>query len=120
MGPWSTLEYIAIATETKAAAPSSTFYLSSLPTALASSLPPALTPNVDGTSFVATSSSVETLATVSRGRVCLLDPQAPQTLSPADADRFDWFVFGGILGWCAPPRRIVIANRGVGRGGNRR
>lgn len=36
-------------------------------------------------------------------RVCLLDPAAEETLSPEDADKFDWFLFGGILG-DHPPR----------------
>lgn len=36
-------------------------------------------------------------------RVCLLDPRAKEDLEPADADRFDYFVFGGILG-DHPPR----------------
>lgn len=37
------------------------------------------------------------------GRVCLLDPRATQDLEPADASKFDYFVFGGILG-DHPPR----------------
>lgn len=35
---------------------------------------------------------------INKDRVCLLDPKAPQVLSPADADSFDVFLFGGILG----------------------
>jgi len=31
-------------------------------------------------------------------RICVLDPQAPKVLSPKDAENFDYFVFGGILG----------------------
>lgn len=31
-------------------------------------------------------------------RVCLLDSEAPETLSPADAPKFDYFLLGGILG----------------------
>jgi hypothetical protein len=31
-------------------------------------------------------------------RVCLLDPKAEKVLEPGDGDRFDWFLFGGILG----------------------
>ncbi|AMD22521.1 HHL249Wp [Eremothecium sinecaudum] len=38
-----------------------------------------------------------------KGRVCLLDPRAPEDLAPADATKFDYFVFGGILG-DHPPR----------------
>ncbi|KAI0078031.1 DUF431-domain-containing protein [Panus rudis PR-1116 ss-1] len=37
-------------------------------------------------------------------KVCLLDPKAPDALSPEDGDgRFEWFLFGGILG-DDPPR----------------
>lgn len=31
-------------------------------------------------------------------RICLLDSEADETLSPADAEAFDYFLFGGILG----------------------
>ncbi|KAG8904295.1 hypothetical protein FRB99_001929 [Tulasnella sp. 403] len=32
-------------------------------------------------------------------KVCLLDPKAPEALKPEDGDgRFEWFLFGGILG----------------------
>lgn len=31
-------------------------------------------------------------------RVCVLDPKATEELVPADKDKFDYFVFGGILG----------------------
>ncbi|CAI4064541.1 hypothetical protein SUVZ_08G0680 [Saccharomyces uvarum] len=37
------------------------------------------------------------------GRVCLLDPRAAIDLQPEDAEKFDYFVFGGILG-DHPPR----------------
>ncbi|KAF7366817.1 hypothetical protein MSAN_00940000 [Mycena sanguinolenta] len=38
------------------------------------------------------------------GKVCLLDPKAELPLSPEDGDgRFEWFLFGGILG-DDPPR----------------
>lgn len=36
-------------------------------------------------------------------RVCLLDPRATEDLQPGDASKFDYFVFGGILG-DHPPR----------------
>jgi ribosome biogenesis SPOUT family RNA methylase Rps3 len=99
IGAWSTLEYIAIASETRAAG--SKFYLSSLQPQLASNLPEDLqaTLSVSGDSFVATTQDVETLNGVAKERVCLLDPQASTTLSPEDGYKFDWFVFGGILGW---------------------
>jgi ribosome biogenesis SPOUT family RNA methylase Rps3 len=31
-------------------------------------------------------------------RICLLDSEADETLCPADAGEFDYFLFGGILG----------------------
>ncbi|KAF8665032.1 hypothetical protein AX16_000644 [Volvariella volvacea WC 439] len=41
---------------------------------------------------------------ISLDRVCLLDPKATQELSPEDGGgKFDWFLFGGILG-DDPPR----------------
>jgi len=103
IGAWSTLEYIAIASETRAAG--SKFYLSSLQPQLASNLPEDLqaTLSVFGDSFVATTQDVETLSSVAKERVCLLDPHANATLSPEDGHKFDWFVFGGILG-DDPPR----------------
>jgi ribosome biogenesis SPOUT family RNA methylase Rps3 len=36
-------------------------------------------------------------------QLCLLDPAADQRLEPEDADSFEWFLFGGILG-DDPPR----------------
>ncbi|GME73017.1 unnamed protein product [Ambrosiozyma monospora] len=36
-------------------------------------------------------------------RLCLLDPRATQDLQPEDAEQFDYFIFGGILG-DHPPR----------------
>lgn len=36
-------------------------------------------------------------------RVCLLDPAADQELVPSDSEKFDYFLFGGILG-DHPPR----------------
>jgi ribosome biogenesis SPOUT family RNA methylase Rps3 len=40
---------------------------------------------------------------ISQSRVCLLDPRATKVLSPEDADLFDVFLYGGILG-DDPPR----------------
>jgi ribosome biogenesis SPOUT family RNA methylase Rps3 len=40
---------------------------------------------------------------ISASRVCLLDPKAPLPLAPDDKDKFDWFLYGGILG-DDPPR----------------
>ncbi|KAF9456733.1 SAM-dependent RNA methyltransferase [Collybia nuda] len=47
-------------------------------------------------------------------RVCLLDPKAEKVLSPEDGDgRFDWFLFGGILG-DDPPRDRTAELRVLG------
>lgn len=43
------------------------------------------------------------LEPVSNGRVCLLDPRAPQDIDASEGGKFDYFVFGGILG-DHPPR----------------
>jgi hypothetical protein len=40
---------------------------------------------------------------VDPSRVCLLDPRATEVLAPEDADKFDVFLYGGILG-DDPPR----------------
>ncbi|WPG98573.1 Hypothetical protein R9X50_00136500 [Acrodontium crateriforme] len=49
--------------------------------------------------------SVETLyaSPEAKQRVCLLDPRGEADISPEDADKFDVFLFGGILG-DHPPR----------------
>jgi ribosome biogenesis SPOUT family RNA methylase Rps3 len=41
---------------------------------------------------------VEELYASDKSRVCLLDPAAASDLSPEDGDKFDAFLFGGILG----------------------
>ncbi|KIY53864.1 DUF431-domain-containing protein [Fistulina hepatica ATCC 64428] len=46
-------------------------------------------------------------------KICLLDPRAPGALSPSDADKFDWFLFGGILG-DDPPRDRTAELRKLG------
>ena len=40
---------------------------------------------------------------IPQSKVCLLDPKAPKVLAPEDADAFDCFLYGGILG-DDPPR----------------
>src|SRR3989338_939641 len=37
-------------------------------------------------------------------KVCVLDPEAKEVLAPSDSSKFDYFVFGGILG-DHPPRK---------------
>ncbi len=69
------------------------FCLTSVPASLV--LPEALKV-VPG--FTADGRSVETIHAEDKARVCLLDPSATNELSPADGDRFDVFLFGGILG----------------------
>lgn len=43
------------------------------------------------------------LEPLKNGRVCLLDPRAEKDLQPDESEKFDYFVFGGILG-DHPPR----------------
>lgn len=38
-------------------------------------------------------------------KVCVLDPDATKTLTPHDAKRFNYFIFGGILGNNPPQKR---------------
>jgi ribosome biogenesis SPOUT family RNA methylase Rps3 len=37
--------------------------------------------------------------------ICVLDPQAEKTLSPDETNKFDFFIFGGILGDYPPKKR---------------
>lgn len=91
LGPWSELEYIAIAKETQET--NGTFILSSLPAEF--KVPtglngiPAFKPEHRG---------VEELYAGNKAKVCLLDPSAEKDLSPEDGETFDAFLFGGILG----------------------
>ncbi|KAI0201925.1 DUF431-domain-containing protein [Astrocystis sublimbata] len=99
LGPWSELEYTAIAKETARAG--GTFVLSSLPAQLASKLPAKLT---DVEAFKAETRGVEEMYPgEERKRVCLLDPRADKDINPDDKALFDTFLFGGILG-DDPPR----------------
>lgn len=91
LGPWSTLEYLAIAQESQEAGAS--FYLSSVPEAL--NVPAEIR---DGGGVIVERRGVEELYRHSKDRVCLLDPAASDELSPDDAVLFDVFLFGGILG----------------------
>jgi ribosome biogenesis SPOUT family RNA methylase Rps3 len=91
LGPWSELEYLAIAKETQAT--NGTFILSSLPEGF--QVPTDLRSN---DAFSAEHRGVEELYAANNARVCLLDPAASKDLSPADGEAFDAFLFGGILG----------------------
>ena len=91
LGPWSTLEYQAIAQES--ADSGVKFCLSSVPREL--ELPSELRAI---NSLVIEHQSIEDLFKDEKQRVCLLDPTAEIELSPEDGERFDVFLFGGILG----------------------
>jgi len=90
LGPWSELEYVTIARESHQAG--AKFCLSSVPPTL---VLPELLRTVPG--FTADGRNVETIY-ADKTRVCLLDPSATKELSPDDDERFDVFLFGGILG----------------------
>ncbi|KAM7196540.1 hypothetical protein V8F20_007014 [Naviculisporaceae sp. PSN 640] len=111
LGPWSELEYIAIARESHDAG--STFCLSSLPSGF--KVPEALSAVP---SFKPESRGVEEIYAADKTRVCLLDPAAPKDLSPEDGDNFDVFLFGGILG-DDPPRDRTSELRKKGFEGRR-
>ncbi len=91
LGPWSSLEYLAIAHESQAAG--AKFCLSSLPPAF--KVPEELQAVP---AFTAETRGVEEMYAQDKTRVCLLDPAAAKDLSPEDGDTFDAFLFGGILG----------------------
>ncbi|KAL8947986.1 MAG: hypothetical protein Q9183_007733, partial [Haloplaca sp. 2 TL-2023] len=40
---------------------------------------------------------IEEIYPISKDRICLLDPAAKDELNPTDAEKFDVFLFGGIL-----------------------
>ena len=91
LGPWSTLEYAAIAHESAAAG--SKFILSSVPESL--KLPSTLQ---SLPSLHLDHRGVEEIYSNDKSRVCLLDPAAGEELTPRDIETFDVFLFGGILG----------------------
>ena len=91
LGPWSMLEYIAIAQECSSA--DANFYLSSVPADL--SVPQELAAE---RGIIIEHHSAEEVFADRKHRVCLLDPIAKADLSPEDVRTFDIFLFGGILG----------------------
>lgn len=95
LGPWSELEYITIAKESHDTG--NTLLLSSIPPSLA--LPAALT---SLPAFKSDTAGVEELYADKKDRVCLLDPAASEDLCPEDGDKFEVFLFGGILGGLTP------------------
>ncbi|KPM36304.1 hypothetical protein AK830_g10275 [Neonectria ditissima] len=111
LGPWSELEYLAIASETQATGGS--FILSSLPPTFQV---PADLESIPA--FKAENRGVEELYAGQKARVCLLDPSAAKDLSPEDGETFDAFLFGGILG-DDPPRDRTSELRKKGFEGRR-
>ena len=91
MGPWSTLEYQAIAKESEEAG--FDFLLAGVSEDV--TVPDELS-SMSG--FTLDNRSTETIYKSDRDRVCLLDPRAETELSPEDTSEFDAFLFGGILG----------------------
>ena len=91
LGPWSALEYQAIAEESLKSGVK--FCLSSVSKGL--EIPSELRKI---TNLEVEHRSVEDLFQKDKDRVCLLDPAAKAELSPDDGAHFDVFLFGGILG----------------------
>ncbi|KAJ5533624.1 SAM-dependent RNA methyltransferase predicted [Penicillium frequentans] len=96
LGPWSALEYAAIARESHDLG--ARFLLSSVPAELQMPADLAATRGLE-----VEQRSVEEIFADRKDRVCLLDPSAQVELSPEDGETFDVFLFGGILG-DDPPR----------------
>ncbi|KAG6040669.1 hypothetical protein E4U41_007448 [Claviceps citrina] len=111
LGPWSELEYIAIAKETNDSLGS--FILSSLPPDF--KVPATLN---DISAFTPEHRGVEELYAGNKDKVCLLDPSAEKDISPEDGNTFDAFLFGGILG-DDPPRDRTSELRKKGFEGRR-
>ena len=104
LGQWSELEYHAIAEESTAAG--SNFYLTGVPTALQ------IPDRLQGiTSLTVEHRGVEEIFAEEKERVCLLDPASKKELSPEDAELFDIFVFGGILGRKSEADREILGSR---------
>jgi len=49
--------------------------------------------------------SKESIKEINLQNVCILDPEAEETLSPKSAADFEYFIFGGILGDYPPKKR---------------
>jgi len=111
IGPWSVLEYLSIAQESTTAG--ADFCLSSVPPSL--EIPRELQ---DVPGFRIETDSVEDVFVDRKDRVCLLDPSATKELSPEDGEKFDIFLFGGILG-DDPPRDRTSELRKKGFEGRR-
>ncbi|TKX23031.1 protein arginine N-methyltransferase-4 [Elsinoe australis] len=108
---WSALEYTAIAKESETAG--CLFYLSSVSPQL--QVPDSLK---QSSATKVEQRSVEEVFASNKDRVCLLDPAAKTELAPSDAELFDVFLFGGILG-DDPPRDRTSELRKKGYTGRR-
>lgn len=105
---WQLLEYQTIGSECAAA--DSRFLLTGLPKAVPELALVEQSPK-----------SVDDLvssANIPKERVCLLDPRGESDLAPEDGEKFDVFVFGGILG-DDPPRDRTAELRVKGFKGRR-
>lgn len=111
LGPWSALEYGCIARESHAAG--ARFILSSVPVSL--QMPEELAATLG---LEVDHRSVEEIFAEKKAKVCLLDPAAKVELAPDDGDRFEVFLFGGILG-DNPPRDRTSELREKGYTGRR-
>ncbi|KAJ6088308.1 SAM-dependent RNA methyltransferase predicted [Penicillium sp. IBT 16267x] len=111
LGPWSALEYAAIARESHDLG--ARFLLSSVPAELQMPADLAATRGLE-----VEQRSVEEIFADRKDRVCLLDPSAQVELSPEDGETFDVFLFGGILG-DDPPRDRTSELRKKGYVGRR-
>ena len=94
---WQTLEYKCIASECRSSG--FNFLLSGLPSVST------ISTRLGLPASSLTSQSVENLYFSERekAKVCLLDPKGERDLEPEDGQKFDVFLFGGILG-DDPPR----------------
>lgn len=110
LGAWSALEYKTIAQESRKAG--CNFILSSVPISLLGSQ------EIEKTGAEIRSDSIEVYLADRTDKICLLDPAAKQELSPTDAQTFDVFLFGGILG-DDPPRDRTSELRKKGFSGRR-
>ncbi|KAJ3291330.1 hypothetical protein HK104_006177 [Borealophlyctis nickersoniae] len=91
---WSELEYANILAHVGP----SRLYLSHVDPTLLSRLPARIGPD---SGIISTSKPV--LELVEKDKVILLDPAATEELKPEDGEKFEWLLFGGILG-DDPPR----------------
>ncbi|KAF3385316.1 Protein arginine N-methyltransferase SFM1 [Penicillium rolfsii] len=107
LGPWSALEYAAIARESHANG--ARFLLSSVPAELQMPAELAATKGLE-----VEQRGVEEIFADRKDKVCLLDPSAKTELSPEDGDVFEVFLFGGILDRTSELRKKGYIGRRLG------